>query len=1448
MFDKSIEEKIIKNNRRKSQFNFMYSFSNLLEKKEEEKKRKKQKEQEKKTDENPVHQLLSNFLNSYNGNDVDLQTIDLTRKKLNNASSTSRLKIEDYNFDSSSNNSKNKIINNNNNAYELKRYNSKKSNIGNFVKTFSFVSRENSSSNNNKFIKKNSINKNKKHVTFGRKSIAIPFFKKKKLEKNILEKKSTIETNNIKKTKSFSFMKKQTFKNNIIEINNNNNNNNNIINSINSSNHNIINSINSSNHINSINNSFNRLNSISRNNSININNNNNGSKFSSKKSFNKVNYKLENIIKRNNVNNNNNNFNINIISSENSNNNNNLNNNLNNNNNNNNLNINNNNLNINNNNLNINNISINNNKDSNISTNNEINNICEILNKNFDCESEKIIEKENNMEVNKKLLRKCSSQKNIERINTKNLLKVEEIFDDNKIKKFERKKRKLKTEIKKKNFFKKAFKKEIDISEITENKNINDSIKHSKIFEETVLELTNIQKTIRTELFGDENDDEDDYDDYGENKDNKGFEYKSKLSLKKMTTNLFEREKRFRSLFRVNKLYDSLLDDAEEEDNDELEKGKFYIEPNGVIKYILDSLLTILCLIDIYLLSGLLAISNDPLQLTTLNLCLNIIVEVFYIIDFISGFFIAYYNKDEILITKFNLLVNNYYEHNLISDFLIAIPFSSIIYFSLRIDILPYSSSYNNPKNIYFLLTFIRKFKITKILSEKRNSIMNYLSNFEYYTFYGSVYIYLLIFTVIIHNVSCIYIFMGKVNYPNWIVHLNLNNNEFIKIYICAMYYIISTLTTVGYGDISTYTCGERIFGGILLLFGIMGYSIALTSVSNYIKKMNSKTEEFENKRKILDEISMNNNCVKKNLYEKVLRHLKYQDNEKNVNNIIIENLPLGLRNNLLMAMYKNIIDNFMFFKNLNNTDFIVQILLAFKPVLALKNDVLIKDGDFMEEIIFVKNGKLNLEVPIDISDKYEFGEFRNNNNKEENNNEENIKQKNTKNPMIKNKSNSIEEKSSNEEEETTQYINILVLNENEHFGIVSLYLNKKSPLRCRVRSKKAELLFLNKKDIYDISQSYPQIWKKINKKSIHNFLQIENLITKTLQIYYMSNGIKHEIFNKNNDMFDIEEENSNDYTEEESEDKDEISKNLYEASENMINNMNQTSLKNKNKEIDEIKESSSSFYSSSSGVSNYKNNQTLMKSLKSKKFEDEKKSFLSSKNYKSKKTNNIDNKTTIKLSNLINENNDEFFDNLKFNSEISNKSNNENVNLTPFKSFEINDEIYPNEEFIISNISKNNSDLTTISNVINNNSKKNTNNINNNNNENKEIFFHDNFIISSNEINFFIESSYENINFLSGNNYINDKNLQQKIKSLFGKKSIMKKSSLQLEIKKKRKKNLKKIFFYDEKNKYKTFNDNDPKKTIFNSNASNNNYTNNNSDSQSSIDESTIKKKKEKI
>jgi len=100
--------------------------------------------------------------------------------------------------------------------------------------------------------------------------------------------------------------------------------------------------------------------------------------------------------------------------------------------------------------------------------------------------------------------------------------------------------------------------------------------------------------------------------------------------------------------------------------------------------------------------------------------------------------------------------------------------------------------------------------------------------------YYGSVYILMLIIILALHNLSCIYICLGKMYYPNWIVQLGLNVKNYIEIYICSFYYVLSTLTTVGYGDISTYTVNERLYGIVLLIVGVVGYSMSLTKISGY--------------------------------------------------------------------------------------------------------------------------------------------------------------------------------------------------------------------------------------------------------------------------------------------------------------------------------------------------------------------------------------------------------------------------------------------------------------------------------------------------------------------------------------------------------------------------------------------------------------------------------------
>ena len=244
---------------------------------------------------------------------------------------------------------------------------------------------------------------------------------------------------------------------------------------------------------------------------------------------------------------------------------------------------------------------------------------------------------------------------------------------------------------------------------------------------------------------------------------------------------------------------------------------------------------------------------------------------------------------------------------------------------------------------------------------------------------------------------------------------------------------------------------------------------------------------DLESRISILDEIKMTNPNLTKDLYDRILRHLKYKKYfEKKDKSIILDSLPVTLKNNLIVEMYKPIIKNFIFFKSFQNTDFIVSVILSFKPILALKNDILVNEGDIVEDIMFVKKGILSVELPLNTV-----------------NPEENIKHYlnmpilQTENGLdlntiggnslfpengllsrtFENSLRTTLNKTNDDNNLNTKnisYVRILSIRENEHFGDVLMFLEQRSPLRVRVRTKKAELFFLKKIEVI------PFLWLNI--------------------------------------------------------------------------------------------------------------------------------------------------------------------------------------------------------------------------------------------------------------------------------------------------------------------------------------------------------------------------------
>jgi hypothetical protein len=82
--------------------------------------------------------------------------------------------------------------------------------------------------------------------------------------------------------------------------------------------------------------------------------------------------------------------------------------------------------------------------------------------------------------------------------------------------------------------------------------------------------------------------------------------------------------------------------------------------------------------------------------------------------------------------------------------------------------------------------------------------------------------------------------------------------------------------------------------------------------------------------------------------------------------------------------------------------------------------------------------------------------------------------------------------------------VKLIEIRRHEHFGDVLMFLDIKSPLLAKVKSKIADLFLLEKTDAVDIAGQFPEIWKSIVRKSLFNMKQINRLINRSLNFFFM--------------------------------------------------------------------------------------------------------------------------------------------------------------------------------------------------------------------------------------------------------------------------------------------------------------------------------------------------------
>ena len=527
-----------------------------------------------------------------------------------------------------------------------------------------------------------------------------------------------------------------------------------------------------------------------------------------------------------------------------------------------------------------------------------------------------------------------------------------------------------------------------------------------------------------------------------------------------------------RKLCIVSQVYDSLSDD---ENQFNFEDYKYLIHPDSPFKKSFDFILLLVILVFSITIPLNLTLEFSNNHFFTL---VDIISDVVLFFSIIFNFFIPYYNDSIQLIFNKTMIFNKYfYGMNFFVDFLVFFPINTILNIVEVTDL---------KLHLLRLVRLIKIFKLGNINLEYYKTIFFYnffqqmlIDSLTKYGIFVQFFQFLIGFFFSMHACSCIYIFLAKLNPENnWILYRNLEDSDFNVVYISSVYFHLVTIFTVGFGDIRSKTSEEIVYNSLFLMIGIGVYSLTVSFLSKFAID-DPKTKNVNKNIEYLKYLNTNYSIPSK-IYTKALRIIK-NDNEvmRNEKISLIEELPVNLKQELVIQSHREVFDNFKFFKEksiVNKKEFISKVIQVLKPGLAYKNDILIGENQIVQETIFNKEGVMSLEV-----------------------NYRGI------------------------------CTSIISIRRNEHFGDSLMMLHKPSPVLARVKSTILSIFLLRKFDFIYILIDYPTIFEKIflkgtkNLENLSKSIEIKKELIDDIILEKNNNEVKENEERNKNDNFDLD-------------------------------------------------------------------------------------------------------------------------------------------------------------------------------------------------------------------------------------------------------------------------------------------------------------------------------------